>query len=112
MGGLLWTAEETALLIVFDMWAYKRKVISAVLTSRAIIPVSSAILHPRTVSAIDWKLRDVRYGTPGLWSKKTGWNQKAVALHLHQSCSNHALVDNILSLTFAECEAIKMWQMA
>lgn len=101
-----WTLEEAALLIIFDMWKYERRMISEILTLRSSAIRAYPHAYPRTTAAVDNKLRDIRCRYPELWSSESGWNMEAVVAHLHSAPVDHELVHNLLTLSKAECAAI------
>lgn len=109
MTRIIWSEEETALLIVFSMWGFRQETIAEILTNRTpefhgLLP--SAPIYTRTTSAVRNKVNDVRAHNPKLWNKDEGWNQIAVAEHLYKSIVDHDQVTRLLNLTVADIERI------
>ena len=105
-----WTGEETALLIVLAMWGYEHEDISTLLTnriatSRAMSTTEEPSYH-RSTSSIQNKLNEVRSRIPGLWSRRDGWNEGAVIAHIYSSTVDHDLINQLLSLTAADIQAM------
>ncbi|KAJ5184191.1 hypothetical protein N7492_001807 [Penicillium capsulatum] len=109
MTRIIWSEEETALLIVFSMWGFRQETIAEILTNRTpelhgLLP--SSPIYTRTTSAVRNKVNDVRAHNPKLWNKDEGWNQIAVAEHLYNSIVDHDHVTRLLNLTVADIERI------
>ena len=104
MAGIIWTEEETAVLLVFAMWGYKHEAIAEILTNRraevrGILDTDVLPSYMRTVSAVRNKLTDIRARNPQLWLKEEGWDRDAVLIYLYQSTVDHAQLNRLLNLT-------------
>jgi hypothetical protein len=96
-----WTDEETAVLIIFDMWGFKTEAIAEILTNRRAeirAIVGSIPQYKRTSSAVSNKLTQVRNQNHNLWLKDRRWDRDAVTEFLYRSTLDHDLVARLLDL--------------
>ncbi|KAJ5925848.1 hypothetical protein N7454_007358 [Penicillium verhagenii] len=104
MGGVPWTLEETALLILFDMWGYEHKIISQLLTDRSPV-IRQGTQHQRSISAVDNKLQFIRNNS-NLWSKESGWDLAKVTEYISTLKLDHAQLRQLLTLSKSDCDGI------
>jgi hypothetical protein len=87
-----WTDEETAALIIFDMWGFKTEAIAEILTNRRAeirAIVGSIPQYKRTSSAVSNKLTQLRNQNHNLWLSDRGWDRDAVTEFLYRSTLDH-----------------------